>query len=111
MRIRMLAIVLGAAACSFAGAADRADLASWVAGLGGSTTRNESGRIVTIDLRASWVTDLEIENLLGADEVRELDLSHTHVSDVVLQTIAKLPELRSLSLRFASTSPKLASRT
>ena len=100
MHMRLLAIALAVATCNSAGAAARSDPERWVVELGGSVARDEQGRLVEIDLRGSWVTDLELTRLAAASGVRELDLSRTHISDVALQTIARLPELRSLNLRF-----------
>lgn len=76
------------------------DLASRVAESGGSVTRDGQGRIVAVDLRASWVTDIDLESLAAASSIEELDLANTHITDVGLEAVAKLPNLKSLDLFF-----------
>ena len=101
MRGVLRTLALGMAVCQLAAAEPAGpDVAEWVAGLGGSTTRDDSGRITAVNLSASWVNDLELEKLLAVPEILSLDLSYTHITDAALQTISKLPNLRSLGLRF-----------
>ena len=76
------------------------DLPAWVASLGGSVEQDAAGRVTEVNLRGSWMTDLDAEALLAAPHIRSLDLSNTHITDVALESIAKLPDLRTLSLRY-----------
>jgi hypothetical protein len=102
MRRLLMTIALGLAALPAASAEPPAgrDVAAWAAELGGSTTRDDAGRVVAVDLRASWVNDLGLQKLLAEPSIRRLDLSRTHITDAGLETVAKLPNLVSLDLRF-----------
>ena len=85
---------------SLANGAELQDLEDRVVDWGGSVSRDARGRIVIVDLRASWVTDIDLQDLTAAPSIERLDLSHTHITDVGLESVAELPNLRSLNLLF-----------
>ena len=62
--MRGLFFVLSAAFC-FA-AADSA----WIVEKGGVLTRDKAGKVIGVDLRASWVTDSDIADLAAMSEVK-----------------------------------------
>ena len=76
------------------------DVESWVAGEGGSVTKNSAGHITEINLRTSWITDIDLQKLEKLEHLERLDLSQTHISDIALESVAKLPRLKQLDLFF-----------
>ena len=76
------------------------DVESWVAAEGGSVTKNSAGHITEINLRASWITDIDVRKLETLEHLERLDLSQTHISDIALESVAKLPRLKQLDLFF-----------
>ena len=74
----------------------------WITGQGGSVERDSGGEVIGVNLRSRWVTDGDLEMLVAAfPDLENLDLSHTHVTDLGLGSIAKLSKLKALNLYFA----------
>jgi Leucine-rich repeat (LRR) protein len=93
MRLVLIAI----AAASWLGAAD---LASWITDAGGAVTRDQTGHIVSVDLRASWITDSDIAELARLPNLAHLDLSLTRISDHGLDQLKNAPAITDLNLYF-----------
>jgi Leucine-rich repeat (LRR) protein len=93
MRLALLAV----AAATCVGASD---LASWITGAGGAVTRDQSGQIIAVDLRASWVTDSDIAELARLPNLAHLDLSLTRISDHGLQQLKDAPAITDLNLYY-----------
>src|SRR5262245_34135458 len=53
----------------------------WIARLGGRIGRDAAGRIVAVNLRGSWINDVEMLELARLPDLERLDLSHTRISD------------------------------
>ena len=76
------------------------DIESWVAAAGGSATKNSDGHLTEINLRTSWITDIDLRKLETLEHLERLDLSQTHISDIALESVARLPKLKQLDLFF-----------
>src|SRR3954466_11622819 len=53
----------------------------WITKAGGTVTRDGSGRVVSVNLHASWVTDSDIAELAKLPALTKLDLSMTRITD------------------------------
>jgi Leucine-rich repeat (LRR) protein len=93
----MRLIILLAAATAAFGAVDT----GWIEHAGGTVTRDSAGRIVGVDLRASWVTDSDLPRLAQMPDLKKLDLSLTRVSDRGLRALKTAPAIEELNLYFA----------
>ena len=93
--MRGLFFVLSAAFC-FA-AADSA----WIVEKGGVLTRDKAGKVIGVDLRASWVTDSDIADLAAMPEVKTLDLSLTRITDHGLRLLRPAASITDLNLYYA----------
>jgi len=82
-------------------AAVTADDAQWVNDAGGVVIHCANGRITGVDLRGSWVTDIDLRHLTQLPDLDYLDLSLTHITDQGMQEIKDLPGIVELNLYFA----------
>ena len=89
---------LALAAAGWLGATDSAQ---WISSAGGAISRDRDGKIVAVDLRASWVTDSDLGDLAGLPSLSRLDLSLTRISDHGLQQLKSASGITDLSLRYA----------
>ena len=77
------------------------DDAGWIEKAGGSVTRNAAGQVTAVNLRASWVTDADLRQLVALPALSSLDLSLTRVTDQGMQELRGLPAIAELNLRWA----------
>src|SRR4051812_22270819 len=49
---------------------------TWITKLGGKVQRDAGGRIVAVNLRGSWVADVDMLELARMPDLQRLDLSH-----------------------------------
>ena len=75
------------------------DLA-WVQHVGGVAVTDKAGKIVSLDLRAGWVTDSDMPLLAGMAALKRLDLSLTRISDRGLRELKSAPAIEDLNLYF-----------
>jgi len=73
----------------------------WIEDLGGTVTRDASGEVTGVDLRATWVTDTDLRKLAQFPKLTHLDLSLTRITDQGMQELKGLPGIVDLNLRFA----------
>ena len=73
----------------------------WIDNAGGAVTRDASGRVTGVDLRASWVTDTDLRKLNRFPDLTHLDLSLTRITDQGMQELKNLPGIVDLNLHFA----------
>lgn len=78
-----------------------AELPSWISSAGGALTRNPTGRVIGVDLHASWVTDSDMTALARMPDLTQLDLSLTRISDRGLQQLKSLANLADVNLYYA----------
>jgi internalin A len=89
-----LALIALAAAASLGAR----DVSSWITEAGGAVTRDQTGQIVAVDLRATWITDSDIVALARLPNLAHLDLSLTRISDHGLQQLKDAPAITDLNL-------------
>jgi hypothetical protein len=65
--------------------------AKWIEDVGGAVVRDPAGRVTGVDLRASWVTDLDLRKLLQYPNLTHLDLSLTGSRIRECRRIKRLP--------------------
>ena len=75
--------------------------ADWILSLGGKVGHDSTGNVVSVNLRGSWVSDVELMGLTRLPHVRELDLSHTRITDEGLLLLRPAAEIDSLNLYYA----------
>lgn len=73
----------------------------WIAALGGSSVRDASGSIVSVNLRGTWVNDAELLELTRLPKLRHLDLSHTRITDEGLLHLKPCRSIERLDLFYA----------
>ena len=54
-----------------------AESADWILNLGGKLERDQAGNVVAVNLRGSWINDVEMLGLARLPQLERLDLSHT----------------------------------
>ena len=86
---------------ALASAAVAADNGGWIEHAGGTVTRDAAGKIVTVDLRSSWVTDSDMPRLAQLPDLKKLDLSLTRISDRGMRALKSAPAIEELNLYFA----------
>lgn len=74
---------------------------NWIEDLGGAVTRDASGQVTGVDLRATWVTDTDLRKLAQFPKLTHLNLSLTRITDQGMQELKNLPGIVDLNLRFA----------
>src|SRR5215467_8475658 len=100
----LYAILLILGVCHTVSAADLKDndLASWVGSLKGSVTIDSTSSLVTgINLRGTWVTDVDLDRLAKLQTLRKMDLSFTDITDAGLERLKGLPDVTDLNLVYA----------
>src|SRR6202171_2281805 len=73
----------------------------WIASLGGKFERDSAGRIVAVNLRGSWINDVEMIELARLPDLERLDLSHTRISDEGMLNLKPAPKIRELKLFYS----------
>jgi Leucine-rich repeat (LRR) protein len=73
----------------------------WITRLGGSVERDSAGRIVAVNLRGSWINDVEMMELARLPDLERLDLSHTRISDEGMLNLKPAPKIRDLKLFYS----------
>ena len=74
---------------------------NWIVRLGGKVERDGAGRIVAVNLRGSWINDVEMIELARLPDLERLDLSHTRISDEGLLNLKPAPKIRDLKLYYS----------
>ncbi|MBL8229165.1 MAG: hypothetical protein JNL98_11835 [Bryobacterales bacterium] len=90
----MFACVWTAMCCAASGT-------DWITALGGRVERDDAGRIVAVNLRASWVSDGDLLALAKMPGLLRLDLSRTRISDKGLTYLKQAASLREVNLAYA----------
>ena len=73
----------------------------WIADAGGEVTSDAQGRVVAVDLRASWAGDSDLPTLAAIPTLARLDLSETRITDHGLRQLKDAPAIADLNLRYA----------
>src|SRR5262245_15064513 len=94
-RLRILLLACGSAAALCAGEADS------ILHLGGTVRRDSGGAIVAVNLRGSWINDVEMIDLARLPSLEQLDLSHTRITDEGMLRLKPAPRIADLNLYYA----------
>src|SRR6476660_7171515 len=73
----------------------------WITRLGGKVEKDSAGRIVAVNLRGSWVNDVEMIELARLPDLERLDLSHTRISDEGMLNLKPAPKIKELKLFYS----------
>jgi hypothetical protein len=73
----------------------------WIVALGGRTETNGKGEVIAVNLRGSFVSDSDLDHVAALEHLERIDLSHTRVSDLGLQRLRGLRQVRDLNLFYA----------
>jgi Leucine-rich repeat (LRR) protein len=73
----------------------------WITSLGGKIERDAAGRIVAVNLRGSWINDVEMIELARLPDLERLDLSHTRISDEGMLNLKPAPKIKELKLFYS----------
>ena len=74
---------------------------AWVHDEQGTISEDARSHSLSVSLRASWISDVDLEKLEPSLGIRQLDLSLTRVTDLGLERLGRLVTLAGLNLRFA----------
>jgi hypothetical protein len=94
-RLRVLLLACVAAALLGAGEADS------ILHLGGNVQRDAAGAIVAVNLRGSWINDVEMIDLARLPSLEQLDLSHTRITDEGMLHLKPALRIADLNLYYA----------
>ena len=72
----------------------------WIEKSGGVVTTDSDGRVVSVDLRSSFITDSDMLRLAELRDLRRLDISLTRVSDQGLRALKTASAIEDLNLYF-----------
>ena len=70
----------------------------WISEAGGSYARNDRGRVTEVNLASAWIKNDDLARLADFPELERIDLSYTWISDLGLEHLQGLENVRSLSL-------------
>jgi internalin A len=73
----------------------------WITRLGGKVGRDSAGRIVSVNLRGSWISDVDMMELARLPDLERLDLSHTRISDEGMLNLKPAPKIKDLKLFYS----------
>ena len=73
----------------------------WITDAGGVVLHDNAGRITGVDLRSSWVTDVDLVEIAKIPDLKTLDLSLSRVTDRGLRALKPADTIVDLNLYFA----------
>jgi Leucine-rich repeat (LRR) protein len=77
------------------------DATDWINKLGGRVERDQAGNVVAVNLRGSWINDMEMIGLARLNHLERLDLSHTRITDEGMLYLKSAPRIADLNLYYA----------
>ena len=77
------------------------DVTDWVADLGGKIQRDAAGNVVAVNLRGTWVDDVEMIDIARLPKLQRLDLSHTRITDEGMLNLKPASQVEDLNLYYA----------
>jgi Leucine-rich repeat (LRR) protein len=77
------------------------DVTDSVAGLGGKVERDAAGNVVAVNLRGTWVDDVEMIDIARLPKLQRLDLSHTRITDEGMLHLKPASQIEDLNLYYA----------
>lgn len=73
----------------------------WITNLGGKVERDSSGRVIAVNLRGAWISDVDMIELARLSDLERLDLSHTRISDEGMLNLRSTPKIQELKLFYS----------
>jgi internalin A len=73
----------------------------WVAELGGKVQLDAAGNVVAVNLRGTWVDDVEMIDIARLPKLQRLDLSHTRITDEGMLHLKPASQIEVLDLYYA----------
>jgi internalin A len=73
----------------------------WITRLGGKIERDSAGRITGVNLRGSWISDVDMIELARLPDLERLDLSHTRIGDEGMLNLKPAPQIKELKLFYS----------
>ena len=73
----------------------------WITRLAGKVKLDAAGRIVAVDLRGSWISDVDMIELARLPDLERLDLSHTRITDEGMLNLKPAPNIKDLKLFYS----------
>jgi hypothetical protein len=77
--------------------ATQEDVAGWITEIGGTFERNPAGQIVGVDLTLTWIADDDLARIARLTELRKITLAHTKISDLGLGHLRPLKNVTHLN--------------
>jgi Leucine-rich repeat (LRR) protein len=77
------------------------DVTDWIAELGGKVQRDAAGNVVAVNLRGTWVDDVEMIDIARLPNLQRLDLSHTRITDEGMLHLKPASQIEDLDLYYA----------
>jgi internalin A len=77
------------------------DVTDWVAGIGGKVQRDAAGNVVAVNLRGTWVDNVEMIDIARLPKLQRLDLSHTRITDEGMLHLKSASQIEDLDLYYA----------
>jgi Leucine-rich repeat (LRR) protein len=74
---------------------------TWITNLGGSVERDSGGRVVAVNLRGAWISDVQMIELARLPDLERLDLSHTRITDEGMLNLKPAPKISELKLFYS----------
>jgi len=99
--VRRCLTLLILSACPLSAADRFVDPSDWIAHLGGKVEKDAKGNIVGVNLRGSWVSDVELIDIAHLPKLERLDLSHTRITDEGMLNLKSATGIRDLNLYYA----------
>ena len=76
----------------------RTETIAWIDSVGGTHVSNQSGDVTTVDLTSAWITDADLGRLSGLTQLENLSLSYTKITDLALERLVPLENVKTLEL-------------
>jgi internalin A len=78
-----------------------ADIPAGLNDLGARTTKNAAGEVTAVDLSNAWLSDADVALLAQLPKLESINLSYTKITDLGLEHLAPLQNVKHLDLYYA----------
>jgi Leucine-rich repeat (LRR) protein len=85
----------------FAAAFKDSEVAGWVVAQEGTVVTDDKSGTTAVNLRSTWITDVDLDRLARLQDLRILDLSLTNLTDAGMERLKSLPLVTDLNLVYA----------
>lgn len=101
MRLLVAALCLSFSGAAFAAEFSHRDVIERLRSDGGSVVTDAKGQAVGVNLTSTWITDADLALVAALPKLETIDLSHTKITDVGLEHLKRLENVRHLRLHHA----------